>query len=92
MFKSYQSNNDQKYQTVIEITEKRSRIIVSTIISDLENNKTKVQLDSILFFVTDASGFFGGVKKKNVEYVKNLKLEDFEQLFIEQKIKGLNKK
>lgn len=91
MFEYYQSDDDPKYQAVIELPEKRSRIIVSTIISESENNKTKVQLDSILFFVTEARGFFG-VQKKNVEYVKKLELKDFEQLFIEQIINELNKK
>ena len=91
MFKYYQSDNDPKYQAVIELPEKRSRIIVSTIISETENDRTKVQLDSILFFVTEAKGFFG-VQKKNVDYVKELKLKDFEQLFTEQIINELNKK
>ncbi|MCF1193122.1 hypothetical protein LRR18_16155 [Mangrovimonas sp. AS39] len=91
MFKYYQSDNDPKYQAVIELPEKRSRIIVSTIISETENDRTKIQLDSILFFVTEARGFFG-VQKKNVDYVKELKLKDFEQLFTEQIINELNKK
>jgi hypothetical protein len=91
MFEYYQSDNDPKYQAVIKLPEKRSRIIVSTIISEIENDRTKVQLDSILFFVTEARGFFG-VQKKNVDYVKELKLKDFEQLFTEQIINELNKK
>ena len=64
MFKYYPSDNDPKYQAVIELPEKRSRIIVSTIISKIENDRTKIQLDSILFFVTEARGFFGVQKKK----------------------------
>ena len=91
MFKYYHSDNDPKYRAVIELPEKRSRIIVSTIISETQNNRTKVQLDSILFFVTEARGFFG-VQKKNVDYAKELKLKDFEQLFTDQFINKLNKK
>ena len=89
---TYEINNDSKYRTIIVIPEKRSRIMVSMIISDLENDRVNIKLDSILSYVTLSSGFFSGVKKKNVEYVKSLKLEDFEQLFIEQKINELNKK
>lgn len=89
MFKYYKSDNDLKYQVVIKLPEKNSRIIVSTIISEIENKRTKVKLDSILFFVTEARSFFG-VKKKDVEYVQKLKLKDFEQLFKEQTINNLN--
>lgn len=91
MFKYYQSDNDPRYEAVIELPEKRTRIVLSTIISETGKGKTKVQLDSILFFVTEARGFFG-VQKKNVDYVKELELKDFEQLFIEQITNKLNKK
>jgi hypothetical protein len=43
-----------------------------------------------LYFVTESKGFWG-VKKKNVDYMKSLKLEDFEKLFIEQKINIVRK-
>lgn len=64
MFKYYQSDNDPKYEAVIELPEKRTRIVLSTIISETGKGKTKVQLDSILFFVTEARGFFGVQKKR----------------------------
>ena len=92
LLKASPNNPNSKYQTVIEFPEKKSRVIISTIISELENNKTNVKLDSILFFITESSGFFSGVKKKNVNYMKNLKLEDFEKLFIEKKINQLKEK
>lgn len=91
MFRYYQSNNDPYYEMVIELPEKNSRIFVSTIISEFGNNKTKIKLDSILFFQTESSGLFWGVKKKNVNYVKKLKVADFEQLFVEQEISKLKK-
>ena len=92
LLKASVNNVDSKYRIVIELPRKKSRVFVSTIISELENNRTNIKLDSILYFVTESSGFFSGVKKKNVNYIKNLKIEEFEKLFIEQKIKILNEK
>lgn len=92
VYEYYQSYDDPNYELIIELPEKRSRVFVKTIITELENNKTNVKLDSILYFVTESSGLFFNVKKKNVDYVKNLKLEDFEKLFIEQNVGIVQKK
>lgn len=92
MFRYYSSNDDPNYEMVIELPENRSRIFVKTIVSEIGDDETNIKLDSILFFETEASGLFGGVKKKNLDYVKNLGIEDFEKLFIEQKIKNIRKK
>lgn len=89
MFKYYKSDDDPKYEAIIELPEKRSRIIVSTIITETQNDRTKVQLDSILYFITYGKGFFG-VQKENVEYVKTLDIKDFEQLYIEQIINSID--
>ncbi|CAM4136956.1 MULTISPECIES: hypothetical protein [Flavobacterium] len=91
MFRYYQNSNDPYYEVVIELPENKSRIFLSTRISELENNKTKIELDSILYFETESSGLFFGIKKKNVDYVKKLKVEDFKQLFVEQEISKLKK-
>ncbi len=89
---TYKVNNDSRYQTLIHIPKKRSQVIITLEILEIEHHKTLIRLDSIKGYNTRASGlFFGGVKKKHVTYVKNLKLEDFEQLFIEQKINELKK-
>lgn len=89
MFKYYKSDDDPKYQAVIKLPEKRSKIIVSTIVTETQNNRTKVQLDSILYFITYGKGFFG-VQKADVDYVKTLNLKDFEHLFTEQIINGID--
>ena len=56
------------------------------LISELENDSTKIELDSILSFTTTGT-IFSGVSKKNIDYLKNLRVEDYEKEFIEQKIK-----
>jgi hypothetical protein len=79
----YQRYDDPYYEVVIEIPDKQSRVFVKTIITEVADGKTNLKLDSILYFETFSKGFWG-VKKKNVNYMKSLKLEDFEELFIEQ--------
>ncbi|MGC6432431.1 MAG: hypothetical protein ACON5F_15415 [Jejuia sp.] len=86
----YSVNADSTFRTILRIPEKRSRIIVSLVITSLENGQTNIKLDSIIGCVTTGSSFLGGVRRKNVTYVKNLKLTDFEQLFMEQKINPIN--
>lgn len=86
----YKNSNAPKYYTAIDIPNKRTRVTLSIIISELENNKVNIKLDSILSYVTEASSLFSGVNKKDVEYIKSLKTEDFERMFIEQKIDQLN--
>jgi hypothetical protein len=86
----YQNNDAPKYYTAINIQNKRTRVTLSIIISELENDRINIKLDSILTYVTEASSLFSGVSKKDVEYVKSLKITDFEKLFIEQKINKLN--
>jgi hypothetical protein len=81
----YQRYDESYYEVVIEIPEKRSKVFVKTIITEVGDGKTNLKLDSVLYFVTESKGFWG-VKKKNVDYMKSLKLEDFEKLFIEQKV------
>ncbi|WP_396176186.1 hypothetical protein [Flavobacterium sp.] len=90
IYGSYQRYDDPNYELVIEIPEKRSRVYVKTIITEVGDGKTNLKLDSVLYFVTESKGFWG-VKKKNVDYMKSLKLEDFEKLFIEQKINIVRK-
>jgi len=90
ILKVYRTDKDPRYKTTIEIPEKNSRVSVSIIISELENNKTNIKLDSILNFYTNATSLFTGVNKEDVEYIKSLKKEDFERMFINQKINKLN--
>lgn len=75
-----------KYHTNLEFPNKRSYVRISLLISELENNSTKIELDSILSFTTTGT-IFSGASKKNMDYLKNLRVEDYEKEFIEQKIK-----
>ena len=75
-----------KYFTNLEIPSKRSYVRVSLLISELDDKSTKIELDSILSFTTTGT-IFSGASKKNMNYLKNLKVEEYEKEFIEQKIK-----
>ncbi len=87
----YQGKADSKFYSSIDIPKKRSTIRISMIISDLDNHKTVIKLDSIFSFNTQSAGFFSGINKKYVEYMKSLRIKDYEELFVEQKINKLNK-
>lgn len=93
MFKTaiFQWSDTDKYRTNLMLPDKNASIQISLFLDEIGKDSVNVKLDSIKFSFVHSSGFFSGVKKKNLDYIKSLKLEDFEQLFIEQKINELNK-
>jgi len=94
MFKNaiFQWSDTDKYRTNLMLPDKNASIQISLFMDEIGKDSINVKLDSIKFSYIQSSGFFSGVNKKNLDYIKSLKLEDFEQLFIEQKINELNKK
>ena len=93
MFKTaiFQWSKTDKYRTNLMLPDKNASIQISLFIDEIEKDSVNVKLDSIKFSFVQSSGFFSGVKKKNLDYIKSLRLEDFEQLFVEQKINALKK-
>lgn len=89
----YKINDNSKYHTLVVVPKKRSTVLMTIEVIAQEAGKTLIRLDSIKSFTTRSAGvLLGGVKKKYVDFVNQLQLQDFEQLFIEQKINELNKK
>lgn len=60
-------------------------------IDSLENGLINVKLDSILNFKV-GGGFFSGVNKDDVIYIKKLQNRDFEKIFLEKEITKLYQK
>lgn len=70
----------------IELPEKRAHILTSIKVDSINENTTRIALDSILSFTVEGNGFIfsSGIKHKDVEYVRNLKQPEIEKLFSEQ--------
>lgn len=90
----YVSVKNDKYLSTIEIPDKKAEIETTLIIKQQPNGTLIIKLDSIVSYRIKGSGFIfgGGVDEKNIEYVENLSVEDFEKIFIEQKINTLKNK
>ncbi|MFI0431232.1 hypothetical protein [Mariniflexile sp. HMF6888] len=70
----------------IELPEKRAHILTSIKVDSINENTTKIVLDSILSFTVEGNGFIfsSGIKEKDVDYIRNLKQSEIEKLFSEQ--------
>src|SRR5690554_1665687 len=70
----------------IELSEKRAHISTSIKVDSINENTTRIALDSILSFTVEGNGFIfsSGIKKKDVDYVRSLKQNEIENLFSEQ--------
>ncbi|NAY93428.1 hypothetical protein GTQ34_16070 [Muricauda sp. JGD-17] len=90
----YFSLDDDKYISMLEIPEKNAEIELSLIIKEKDKGILDIKLDSILNYYVEGSTFIlsGGVDEDDVNFVKQMTLEDFEKLFVEQKIKPLMEK
>lgn len=90
----YVSLKNNRYLSKITIPEKRAEIDILLLIEENENGLLNIKLDSILDYQVKGSGnlFGGGVDQKDVEYVKKMTVNDFEKLFIEQKVNKLEYK
>ncbi|RKN78525.1 hypothetical protein [Ulvibacterium marinum] len=90
----YYSLENDKYISMLRIPEKNAEIELSLMVKEKEKGILSIKLDSILNYYVEGSTFIfsGGVDEDDVNFVKQMTLEDFEKLFVEQKIKPLMEK
>jgi hypothetical protein len=89
----YYSLENDKYVSLLKIPDKNAEIELSLIVQEKEKGILSIKLDSILYYhVEGGTLIFSGVDEDDVDFVKQMTLEDFEKLFVEQKIKPLMEK
>ncbi|MCF7569690.1 hypothetical protein L3X37_15185 [Sabulilitoribacter arenilitoris] len=94
MFKieTFQFKKSNKYITNLKIPDRKTSIQISMLVTETGKDKIKIKLDSIKTYFISSSSLIFGIDNKDLNYIKNLKLKDFEELFIEQKIEKFNQK
>jgi len=70
----------------IEMSGKNAHILTSIKVDSINEQKTRVSLDSILSFTVEGNGFIfsSGIDKDDVEFIRKLSKNEIEQLFSKQ--------
>ena len=70
----------------IEMSGRNAHILTSIKVDSINEQKTRVSLDSILSFTVEGNGFLfsSGIDKDDVEHIRKLSKNEIEQLFSKQ--------
>lgn len=82
------SKNKKIYDFKFKFLKYNATINATVKLDSLENGLVSIKLDSILDFEV-VSGFFAGLDKDDVEYIRKLKSKDFEKVFLEKELPKL---